>query len=234
MAGAFLVKYAEIGVKGKNRHVFEEALRLDILKKLENVEGDFSAERINGRIFVSAASDFDKEDAIAALSHVFGIVGISPVTEVTDHSPEGIIAASVDYFRETYGDDMNFTFKVDTRRADKRYPVKSMEMDAKIGEALLQNFNSLKVDVHNPMEVLHLELRDQVFIYSKTLPGAGGLPLGTNGRAMLLLSGGFDSPVAGYMVARRGVYLDAVYFDAPPYTSDRAKQKVIDLGKILS
>ncbi len=233
MFHAFLLKYAEIGLKGKNRHVFEDALVKEVARKLDKVDGEFEVSRINGRIYVEAKSEYDFDEAVEAMKHVFGVVGICPVTHVEDQSPEGVIKAAVKFIEDNYP-DRNFSFKVDTRRANKNYPMLSMEMDASAGEAILNAFPETHVDVHNPEVVLHIELRADIFMYSKMIKGAGGLPLGTNGRALLLLSGGFDSPVAGYMVARRGVYLDAVYFNAPPYTSERAKQKVIDLAEVLS
>ena len=233
MFHAFLLKYAEIGLKGKNRHVFEDALVKEVAHKLEKVEGEFEVSRINGRIFVQTKSEYDYDEAIKAMQKVFGVVGICPVTQIEDQEPEAVIKAAVQFIADNYK-DKNFSFKVNTRRANKGYPVPSMEMDARVGEAILDAFPETHVDVHNPEVVLSIELRAEIFMYSKLIKGAGGLPLGTNGRAMLLLSGGFDSPVAGYMVARRGVYLDAVYFNAPPYTSDRAKQKVIDLAEVLS
>lgn len=230
---AFLLKYAEIGVKGKNRFVFEEALEKQVKLHLKRITGEFDVSRINGRIYCEAKTEYDYEEVIAELKKVFGVVGICPVTHVEDRTPEGIMAAAVRFIDDNYP-EKNFTFKVDTRRANKTYPKTSMEVDADVGEALLNAYPDLRVDVHHPEEVLHIELREQIFMYSKIIKGAGGLPLGTNGKALLLLSGGFDSPVAGYMVSRRGVYLDAVYFNAPPYTSDRAKQKVIDLAKVLA
>ncbi len=233
MFHAFLLKYAEIGLKGKNRHVFEDALVKEVAHKLEKVDGEFEVSRINGRIFVQTKSEYDYDEAIKAMQKVFGVVGICPVTQIEDQEPEAVIKAAVQFIADNYK-DKNFSFKVNTRRANKGYPVPSMEMDARVGEAILDAFPETHVDVHNPEVVLSIELRAEIFMYSKLIKGAGGLPLGTNGRAMLLLSGGFDSPVAGYMVARRGVYLDAVYFNAPPYTSDRAKQKVIDLAEVLS
>ncbi|MCR4589314.1 MAG: tRNA 4-thiouridine(8) synthase ThiI [Lachnospiraceae bacterium] len=230
---AFLLKYAEIGVKGKNRHIFEEALEKQVKVHLWRTGADFEVSRINGRIYCEARGNYVYEDVVEELKKIFGVVGICPVTHVQDKSIEGIREAAVKFVGENY-EDRHFTFKVDTRRANKTYPLTSMEVDAEVGEALLDAYPEMKVDVHNPEVWLHIELREQVFMYSKIIKGVGGLPLGTNGKALLLLSGGFDSPVAGYMVSRRGVYLDAVYFNAPPYTSERAKQKVIDLAKVIS
>lgn len=130
--------------------------------------------------------------------------------------------------------DKHFTFKVAARRANKHYPVNSEQINRDLGEVILETYPETKVDVHNPDVLLHVEVRQRVNIFSETIPGPGGMPVGTNGKAMLLLSGGIDSPVAGYMIAKRGVRLEAVYFHAPPYTSDRAKQKVVDLAKLVA
>lgn len=129
---------------------------------------------------------------------------------------------------------MTDTFKVNARRARKNYPKDSMTINMDLGEAILNAFPEMHVDVHKPEIMLNVEIREKIYIYSETIPGPGGMPVGTGGKAMLLLSGGIDSPVAGYMIAKRGVKIDAVYFNAPPYTSERAKQKVIDLAKIVS
>ena len=123
---------------------------------------------------------------------------------------------------------------MDSRRADKKYPVTSEQMNRDLGEVVLNAYPEMKVDVHKPQIMLHVEVRNMVNIYSEMIPGPGGMPVGTNGKAMLLLSGGIDSPVAGYMIAKRGVKIEAVYFHAPPYTSERAKQKVVDLARLVS
>ena len=130
--------------------------------------------------------------------------------------------------------DKKITFKVEARRARKTYPLNSMEINCLVGEAVLEAFPEIRVDVHKPDVMLHIEVRNQVYIYSEIIPGPGGMPVGTNGKAMLLLSGGIDSPVAGYMVSKRGVGIEATYFHAPPYTSERAKQKVVDLAKLVA
>ncbi len=130
--------------------------------------------------------------------------------------------------------DRNFTFKVESRRARKSYPKNSMEISRDLGEAILYAFPEIKVDVHHPDVLVNVEVRNEIYVYSVSIPGAGGMPVGTAGKAMLLLSGGIDSPVAGYMIAKRGVTIEAVYFHAPPYTSERAKQKVVDLAKLVS
>ena len=137
---------------------------------------------------------------------------------------------------DEFYEDKNFTFKVEAKRADKRYPITSPEMCMKLGESILYKFmdQGIKVDVHDPKVRVWVEVRNKSYIYSHIIPGPGGIPVGSGGKGMLLLSGGIDSPVAGYMIAKRGVALEATYFHAPPYTSERAKQKVVDLAKIIS
>lgn len=229
---AFLIKYAEIGTKGKNRYVFEDVLCRQIKEHVEAL-GEFVIRREYGRIFLEAESDYDYEDVITELKKVFGIVGICPVVVEERAEYEAIKQKSVDFMRECYG-EKPLTFKVNARRSDKSFPMKSMEINSEIGHELLENLPNLTVDVHHPDVILNIEVRKQVYLYSATIKGAGGLPVGTNGKAMLLLSGGIDSPVAGYMISKRGVELEAVYFNAPPYTSERAKQKVVDLARIVS
>lgn len=228
---SFLIKYAEIGTKGKNRYVFEDALVHDIRKKLERAEGDFKVYRERGRIYVTVKSDnYDYEETVDALQHVFGIVSICPMIQMdSTHDYKVLSDKVISYFKEVYG-DRKLTFKVNTRRADKEFPMQSNEVDAELGHDILEAFPNTSVDVHNPEVVIRVEIRQFINIYSEIIPGVGGMPLGTNGKAMLLLSGGIDSPVAGYMIARRGAVLEATYFHAPPYTSERAKQKVVDLA----
>ncbi len=227
---SFLIKYAEIGTKGKNRYLFEDALIRQIKIALKRVDGKFLASKESGRIYVQALEDYDYDEVIEALQHVFGIAWICPVLQIEDKDYENLKKTVVAYVDQAYP-DKRFTFKVDCRRADKTYPVHSEQMNRDLGEVLLDAFAETRVDVHKPDVLLRVEIRKPVNIYSLMIPGPGGMPVGTNGKAMLLLSGGIDSPVAGYMIAKRGVKIDAVYFHAPPYTSDRAKQKVIDLAE---
>lgn len=233
MFKAFLIKYAEIGVKGKNRYLFETALVDNAKRALDKVDGDFEVTKENGRIYATAKGEFDFDDAVDALQHVFGIVGICPMVQIEDNGFEDLADNVIKYIEDTY-EDKNFTFKVMARRARKNYPMDSMKINAELGGKILDAFPEAKVDVHNPEVILNVEIRNHINIYSKILPGPGGMPVGTAGKAMLLLSGGIDSPVAGWMTAKRGVVVDAVYFHAPPYTSERAKQKVVDLAKIVS
>lgn len=235
MYKAFLIKYGEIGVKGKNRHLFEDALCKQIRNSLKRVDGEFLVTKENGRVYVEALSDYDYEDTLNAIKCVFGIVGICPMIQVEDEGFDELAKVVVEHIREAYP-DKNITFKVDARRARKNYPLNSLEINMKMGEKILEAFEAegMKVDVHKPDIFINIEIRSKINIYSQTIKGIGGMPVGTNGKAMLLLSGGIDSPVAGYMAAKRGVTLDAVYFHAPPYTSERAKQKVVDLARLVA
>ena len=230
---SFLIKYAEIGTKGKNRFLFEDALIKQIKHALRPVEGKFIISKESGRIYVDAQGEYDYDEVIAALKRVFGIAWICPMFQIEKTDFEEIKKEVASYVDQVY-EDKNFTFKVDAKRVDKKYPVSSEQMNRDLGEVILDTFPETKVDVHHPDVLLKVEVRKVVNIYSVMIPGPGGMPVGTNGKAMLLLSGGIDSPVAGYMIAKRGVMIDAVYFHAPPYTSERAKQKVVDLAKLVS
>ena len=230
---SFLIKYAEIGVKGKNRFLFEDALVSRICHALRSCEGTFHVNKTQGRIFVFADTEFDFDEAVEALKHVFGIVAICPMIAVEDEGFENLAQTVLNYIDEVYP-DKNKTFKVNARRARKSYPIDSPEINARMGEIILDNYPPMHVDVHKPDILLNIEVREKIYIYSIVIPGPGGMPVGTGGKGMLLLSGGIDSPVAGYMISKRGVTIDAVYFHAPPYTSERTKQKVVDLAKLIS
>ena len=229
----FLIKYGEIGIKGKNRYLFEDALVRQVRFALKDVDGQFEVHKSQARIYVDCEGDYDYEDTVEHLTRVFGIVGICPVVRMEDQGFEQLKKDVVSYMDEAYP-DKNLTFKVEARRARKSYPRTSMEINCDLGEAVLNAFPETKVDVHHPDVMLNVEVRNEIYVYSQIIPGAGGMPVGTNGKAMLLLSGGIDSPVAGYMISKRGVGIEATYFHAPPYTSERAKQKVVDLAKIVS
>lgn len=229
----FLLKYGEIGLKGKNRYLFEDALVRQIRFALKDVDGNFQVHKSQARIYVDCEGEYDYEDMVEHLQRVFGLVGICPVVHMEDQGFEQLKKDVVAYMDEMYP-DKNLTFKVEARRAKKSYPKTSMEINCDLGEAILDAFPETKVDVHKPDVLLNVEVRQEIYVYSQIIPGAGGMPVGTAGKAMLLLSGGIDSPVAGYMIAKRGVGIEATYFHAPPYTSERAKQKVVDLAKIVS
>lgn len=230
---SFLIKYGEIGVKGKNRYMFEDALMKQIRTALKEVEGKFNVSKELGRIYVDMDGEYDYEEAIDRLSKVFGIVGICPMVRIESKDYENLKVKVVEYVDAVYP-DKNFTFKVDTRRADKSFPGTSESINAELGEVILNAFPEMKVNVRKPDVLIKVEIRTYINIYSVEIPGPGGMPIGTNGSAMLLLSGGIDSPVAGYMIAKRGVRVEAVYFHAPPYTSERAKRKVIELAELVS
>lgn len=230
---SFLIKYAEIGVKGKNRFMFEDALVTQIRHALKDIDGDFMVVKESGRIYATAESEYDFDEAAQTLKRIFGIAAICPMVQVDDNGYEDLKKQVLAYVDEVY-EDKNFTFKVNARRGNKKYPVNSDQINRDLGEVILDAFPGTKVDVHQPEVMLHVEVRNRINIYSIVIPGPGGMPVGTNGKAMLLLSGGIDSPVAGYMISKRGVKIDAVYFHAPPYTSERAKQKVVDLAKLVS
>ena len=230
---SFLIKYGEIGIKGKNRYMFEDALVRQIRFALRGVDGNFLVHKCHGRVYVDCEGEYDYEETVESLKRVFGIVGICPVVRTAVAEIGQLKKDVVSYMEQMYP-DKKLTFKVEARRANKRYPMNSMEINCELGEAILEAFPETKVDVHDPDVKLNVEIREEVYIYSEIIPGPGGMPVGTNGSAMLLLSGGIDSPVAGYMIAKRGVELEAVYFHAPPYTSERAKEKVVDLARLVS
>ncbi|MBE5839796.1 MAG: tRNA 4-thiouridine(8) synthase ThiI [Butyrivibrio sp.] len=235
---AFVIKYAEIGVKGKNRYIFEDALVKQLKRVLAKCDGNFNISKVAGRIYIEAEG-FDFDETVSQLQTVFGVTGICPAVSIArdgeNHLPDvdGVAKAVLDFIDGVYP-NKNKTFKVKCRRVDKSYPVDSMEMAAGLGGRILDAFPEMKVDVHEPEILINVELREKLNIFSEIIPGPGGMPIGTAGKAMLLLSGGIDSPVAGYMVAKRGVEIEAVYFNAPPYTSEKAKQKVIDLAGVIA
>lgn len=234
MGKGILVKYGEIAIKGNNRAIFENVLIKNIKHALRDL-GKLWIEKEQGRLFIPApktgAEDW-MERAVQGLQTVFGIIGICPVDVLENDEFETIAQAVNAYVAREY--DQPYTFKVDCKRANKKYPMTSMEIACEIGSRVLAEYPDWKVDVHHPQVHLFVELRNQVYVYSKTIPGLGGMPVGTSGKAALLLSGGIDSPVAGWMMAKRGLELCAVYFHAHPYTTDRAKEKVIELARRVS
>ncbi len=230
---AFLIKYAEIAIKGKNRYLFEDALVKQMRIALSKVEGEFRVTKEQGRVYVFCPEEYDFDEAVEALQKVFGIVEICPVVIYEDQGFEQMAKDVVSYMHARYPEYAG-SFKMYTRRAKKSYPMTSMEVSAEIGGRILDEFPNASVDVHEPQLTVSVEIRDKIYVYSDSIQGPGGMPIGTNGKAMLLLSGGIDSPVAGYMIAKRGVKIEAVYFHAPPYTSERAKQKVVDLARLVA
>ena len=233
MYKTFLIKYAEIAIKGKNRYIFEDALVKNIKYQLRNVDGSFEVRKESGRVYVETDGDYDYDETVATLSRIFGIVGICPVELHEDEGFDKLCEAVIEHINHVYK-DKSFTFKVNARRARKNYPMTSMEINAAVGEKVLEAFPETRVDVHNPQVMINIEIRPMINIYSEEIPGPGGMPLGTAGKAMLLLSGGIDSPVAGWMIAKRGVRLVPVHFFSFPYTSELAKEKVLSLAKELT
>ncbi len=230
---SFLIKYAEIGTKGKNRYMFEDALMHQLREHLDRIEGDFSIQKEQGRIYVNCNAEYDYDEAVDALSTVFGVIAICPMMQIEKCPYEELRQQAVEFVKSEHP-EKEFSFKVRARRADKAYPATSDEINADLGYDILEAFPGSRVDVHHPDFIVYIEVRQKINIFTQVLKGAGGMPLGTNGKAMLLLSGGIDSPVAGWMIAKRGVIVEAVYFHAPPYTSERAKQKVVDLAKLVA
>lgn len=234
MVKAFLIKYSEIGIKGKNRYLFENALRDRVIEKLKKCEGSFLVEKENGRIYVEAEGEYDFDEVISQLTKCFGIAHICPVVLVEDKTFETVCRELVSHMKEELGDEREFTFKVFAKRSDKNYALTSPEICREAGAYIIDHMPNAKVDVHKPEVSVNIEIRHRAYVYVSSIKGPGGMPVGTSGKAMLLLSGGIDSPVAGYMMAKRGVKIEAVYFHAPPYTSERAKQKVVDLAELVS
>jgi thiamine biosynthesis protein ThiI len=236
MFKAFLIKYAEIGLKGNNRYIFENALRdriKEALSPLEATCGYYTVSKEQGRIFVECPEGYDYEETVAALQRVFGISSFCPVAVIESSEWDQLTQGVGDYIEKMYP-DKNFTFKVEAKRADKNYRYTSPEICIEMGAYILKRFPEMKVDVHEPSVRITVEVRTKCYVYSIIIPGPGGMPVGCNGKGMLLLSGGIDSPVAGYMISKRGVSLAVTYFHAPPYTSERAKQKVVDLATKIS
>lgn len=234
MNQGILVKYGEIAIKGNNRAIFENVLIKNIKHTLRGL-GKLWIEKEQGRLFIPAPKDNTQdwmESAIEGLQKVFGIIGICPVEILENDELDTIEEALVRHIHQEYTGQ--HTFKVECKRANKKYPMTSMEIACEMGSRVLAAFPEWKVDVHHPEVYLYVELRNQVYVYGKTIPGPGGMPVGTAGKAALLLSGGIDSPVAGWMMAKRGLQLCAVYFHAHPYTTDRAKEKVVELARRVS
>ena len=225
MRELLLVRYGEIFLKGQNRPVFMRAL----VKRVKRAVQDLGATVYlnDSRIFVTDYTDQD--EAIRKVTKVFGVHSVCPAIEMPKEDFDAVAAQAVSMMADLKG-----TFKVTARRSDKRYPLDSPAINGQIGHRVLVANKNLSVDVKNPDHVMNVEIRDHAYLYVKVVPAVGGMPVGINGRATLLLSGGIDSPVAGWMIAKRGVHINAVHFHSYPYTSDRAKEKVLDLARILS
>jgi thiamine biosynthesis protein ThiI len=232
MNEVLLCKYGEIVLKGANRMYFEDVLCKELRKRAKKC-GDFDVSRAQSTVYIEPRDEFCDMDAmLAEAKKVFGIVSIARAY-VCEKSLESISAVA----REKIAPEIRKykTFKVEAKRSDKRFPLDSMDLSREIGGVLLDVNPRVKVDVREPEVVVKVEIRERAaYIYAGHHKGAGGMPVGTNGKGLLLLSGGIDSPVAGYMMAKRGVKIEAVHFESFPYTSERALQKVLDLAKIVS
>lgn len=229
----FIVRFGETALKGKNKSYFEKKL-VDRVKKILKKFSGVDVYREEGLVFVSANSENSQGELVGEISKVFGISSISPAVE-TNPNMEDIYETAVNFMMNLIEKESVRTFKVEAKRADKNFPVKSPEIARLVGGEVLKGCKVLKVDVRNPQVCLHVDVRrDKAYIYRKKIQGYGGLPLGTNGKGMLLLSGGIDSPVAGWMMAKRGMSIEAIHFHSYPYTSRRAQEKVEELARQIS
>ena len=229
MKEIILVKCGEIALKGLNRSGFEDRLVKNCKRRLENL-GEFKFRKAQSTVYIEPQSeDIDLDEAVCRLQKVFGIVALTRAC-VAEKDWNDITEKAKEYL----ADVLPFvkTFKVEAKRSDKSFPMKSPEISREMGAVLLSKFHHLKVKVDNPDIIVMVEIREKyAYIHGQQLPGAGGMPVGSSGRALLLISGGIDSPVAGYMMAKRGLEISAIHFVSPPYTSERAKQKVLDLAQ---
>ncbi len=231
MKNVLLIKYGEIALRGKNRGQFETKLILNIRKNLDGL-GNFYVVKEQGRfILENLDGDIDYDLVIPKVKVVIGIVGIAKCVKIESKNLDEIKEVAFNVLKDTRKNEK--TFKVISKRADKNFPLKSNELSIEVGEYLYEN-TDLEVDVKKPEIKINVEIRSNVYIYANTIKTIGGLPYGSSGKGVLLLSGGIDSPVAGFLMAKRGVELICVYFHSPPYTSERAKIKVCDLAKRLS
>jgi tRNA uracil 4-sulfurtransferase len=225
-----LIRYGEISTKGRNRKRFIEKLKINIQYKLMEFQ-NIEIQTTRDRIYIVLNGE-NHEEISNRLKTIFGIQSFS-VAIKTESEIESIKAAALFAFKELEFEGK--TFKVSTRRADKQFPLETNEINYQVGSYILKNIENLVVDVHNPMINVRVEVRKEAtYITCKDIFGAGGLPVGTSGKSMLMLSGGLDSPVAGYLAMKRGLEIEAVHFYSPPYTNERSKQKVLDLTEVLT
>ena len=233
MEKLILVRYGEIVLKGLNRRVFEDRLLTNIKRALHMMPR-FSITLSQARTFIKPLEDdFDVDEAVERLRKVFGIVSVS-IVYCTDCEYEKIKDLALMVADEVLTENMYSSFKVETRRTNKSFPMQSLEISKEVGGEISDAHPELDVDVHDPDFTVYIEVRDKCYIYAKKIPCSAGLPTGTNGRAALLLSGGIDSPVAGWMMGKRGLEMEAVHFYSFPYTGERAKEKVLTLARKLS
>ena len=227
-----LVKYGEISLRKGNRAFYEQQIMNTIRRKLRNMDGDIRVRREQGRFLIEETNGSINVDAVLErIRHIFGITGFCVCIKTCARQIEELQQIALKFFGGSV--DGPKSFKVMTKRSDKRYPLKSGEISSQIGGYILNGISGLRVDVHNPDVVLWVEIRNHVYFYVNSVPGVGGLPYGSSGKGVLLLSGGLDSPIAGYLTARRGVEICPIYFHSPPFVSERAADKVRDLARIL-
>lgn len=226
------VSLGEVVLKGLNRKYFEDKLIKNIRRALEGL-GDISIYKEQGKIYIEGLEGYE-EIAANRLKKVFGLVYISPCIRTTTDMEDIRQAALLAVKEFTDQVEKVFTFKVDVTRSDKRYPLKSPDISRDIGGHILKNSNNLRVDVHDPQILVRVDVKEKGYVYTKRDKGFGGLPVGTNGRGLLLLSGGIDSPVAGFLMAKRGVDIDCIHFHSYPFTSERAEEKIYDLARIMA
>lgn len=228
MKKIIIIKYAELTTKKSNINYFIKVLKENVTKTLGDIDALVTFDK--GRMFIESSSD-NYDQILNKIKNIFGIHEIVIGYKYDDRELESIQNNVVNLLKEY---DLT-TFKVITKRSDKNYPLDSMEISRKVGGAILKNYNNFKVDVHNPDLEIYIELRiNAVYVYFEKVKGIGGYPVGTLGKGLLMLSGGIDSPVAGYMAMKRGIKLECIYFESPPHTSEAAKNKVLELAKILS
>ena len=228
MKKIIIIKYAELTTKKSNINYFIKVLKENVTKTLGDIDALVTFDK--GRMFIESSSD-NYDQILNKIKNIFGIHEIVIGYKYDDRDLESIQNNVVNLLKEY---DLT-TFKVITKRSDKNYPLDSMEISRKVGGAILKNYNNSKVDVHNPDLEIYIELRiNAVYVYFEKVKGIGGYPVGTLGKGLLMLSGGIDSPVAGYMAMKRGIKLECIYFESPPHTSEAAKNKVLELAKILS
>jgi thiamine biosynthesis protein ThiI len=234
MDNVIIIRYAEIHLKGLNRPYFEKALVKNISAALSDIPGAI-VKRGESRVYIEGVNDTDLGRALEKLKYVYGIHSYSSAVRVPQDADIAakVLAGLVKAEKSSMGKE-TVSFRVEAKRADKRFPMKSLDIARKTGRVILDSVEGLTVDLEHPCITAYIEIREKAYCYTRVIKGPGGMPVGCNGSAMLLLSGGIDSPVAGLMIAKRGVSLSAVHFESFPYTSDKALDKVKDLTKIMA
>lgn len=228
-----IVKFGEIAMRGNNRPIFISQLVKTMRNNLDKI-GNYYVVKEQGRLIVEDRDgELDYDSVISEIMPIFGLVGVCPGIKTTDQSMENLREVALKHMQTFFGEEQT-TFKVDVKRANKKFPMTSREVAADIGGYILERMENLTVDVHKPKVVLWVELRNDAYIFSKVIKTFGGLPVGSSGKGVALMSGGIDSPVAAWLMAKRGIAVECVYFHSPPYTSEWAKQKVEDLAERIA